>query len=631
MPLGDLAAALPGLILVAILPGMAVATLAVPRWRWWERLAAAPGLGAGLVGVIGLADHDLHAGFRLATVLPIEGLVCLGAAWRWRCVRHEPEAHRGGAGGVGLAVAVAVAAGVVASGVLAGAFRDQPLPIETDSAVHGAIAERIATEHDLLPTVPEPSVHGAWVRPRTAFEAVAALASEVGGPRPAGTMLPEVALAVALLPLGIAALALEASGSGAIAALAAAGSLMLPFPAFATTFGEMPLIVDSTLVVPLLLALRRGVVNGGAGPPLMATATVTSIWVVHGTEALTAALVGAPLILATLLTRLGAVTLRRMVVLAAACLAGAVAVVILTRVPVVPSASADAHAGVSIPESTNFADLVGHRRAIDAWFLVQSFMPGAALALVLALVGGLAAFHLRRMRWVVVGELLVLGCFADSVVIGALHRVWVAVYPWANDDRLLSIQLFTLPLLMALAVTAVWEESRHRLPGGRRLGALPLALAGAAFAAIGLHHASATYTDAIAAKGVVGDADLRVMALGAASLPPGSAVLTDGGDAGLWIDTLTPETLFESRAAIKSHGPGDRVVELANACSRPPDRTNFDGVDAVFVGSRTYTGWQPAWKVECLERVPWLRRVVDARLGGDEAALFAVAGGRADR
>ena len=65
------------MVIAALIPGFALGTLLVPHWRWWQRLAMAPGLSAGVIGVLGLAMHDVHVPFEPLTVLPV--ILALGA------------------------------------------------------------------------------------------------------------------------------------------------------------------------------------------------------------------------------------------------------------------------------------------------------------------------------------------------------------------------------------------------------------------------------------------------------------------------------------------------------------------------------------------------------------------------
>src|SRR5690348_4233871 len=84
MPLSDLARAIPGIAVFGLLPGLALATLLAPRWSAWLRLAAAPGLSAGLVGLLGLLAHDVHAPLRAWWVGAVTLVLLVAATWRWR-------------------------------------------------------------------------------------------------------------------------------------------------------------------------------------------------------------------------------------------------------------------------------------------------------------------------------------------------------------------------------------------------------------------------------------------------------------------------------------------------------------------------------------------------------------------
>ncbi|MGH7746639.1 MAG: DUF6541 family protein, partial [Candidatus Dormibacteria bacterium] len=122
VPLADLLRALVPLVLVGILPGLALATLVVPGWRRWERLAAAPGLSAGLAGAIGLAYHDLHVPFTAATVLPLEAVIAVAAAWRVRRRMAAVPVPEDRPAGVRLVVAGALCAGLVSAGLLVSGY-----------------------------------------------------------------------------------------------------------------------------------------------------------------------------------------------------------------------------------------------------------------------------------------------------------------------------------------------------------------------------------------------------------------------------------------------------------------------------------------------------------------------------
>jgi uncharacterized membrane protein len=88
LPLHDLTHSILGVVLAALLPGFALATLLAPGWRAWQRLTMAPGLSAGFIGVAGLAMHDVHVPFEPLTILPVLIVLGVAAVIRWR--RSDP-------------------------------------------------------------------------------------------------------------------------------------------------------------------------------------------------------------------------------------------------------------------------------------------------------------------------------------------------------------------------------------------------------------------------------------------------------------------------------------------------------------------------------------------------------------
>src|SRR5690242_7114747 len=92
--------ALPGLALWCAVPGVALACVAGRRAPWRERLAMAPGLGAGFVGIVGLLYHALHLRFEALTVAPAVAALVLAAALLLRGRPPAPDAatRRAGAG-----------------------------------------------------------------------------------------------------------------------------------------------------------------------------------------------------------------------------------------------------------------------------------------------------------------------------------------------------------------------------------------------------------------------------------------------------------------------------------------------------------------------------------------------------
>ena len=145
MPLHDLAQSLPGVVAAAVLPGFALATLLAPHWRAWQRLAMAPGLSAGFIGVFGMAMHDAHISFEPLTVLPLLVLLGVAAMFRWRRASHGESA-----GGLPWWLPIpALVAGCVGAGVFIWALHGQVLPPDWDTATHGGLVNMNAISNQL--------------------------------------------------------------------------------------------------------------------------------------------------------------------------------------------------------------------------------------------------------------------------------------------------------------------------------------------------------------------------------------------------------------------------------------------------------------------------------------------------
>jgi hypothetical protein len=626
VPLAELARALPFLILVGILPGIALATLVVPGWRRWERLATAPGLSAGMAGVIGLAYHDLHVPFMAATVLPLEAMVVVAAVWRTRrrvAVAPEPGARPAG---TRLVVAGALAAGVVSAALLAAGYRDLPVPVATDGPVHAAVAAGIATRHDLLPVLPDPSA-GSWVRPRAAVEATAALASEIGGPSAPAELLPLTLLAVLLLPLGLAALALETTGSAAIAAAAPLLGVGWAFPSIAVSFGEFPYVVDATLVAPLVIAAVRALRPGELRRHLVLVATlVAAVWAVHGLEAITALVIAAPLCVARAWPDRRRALPRLLGVLGAA-LGGAAVVTLITRVPaLVPTAGAPVPAA-TLTEVSRFSGDIARAGVVDTLNAFAHYAFPSGLVMGAYVLGVIAALVERRLRWALVAHAVLLACFVDVLSTGLLRRVWIAVYPWSVQDRLPAVQYWVVPLLMALGL--VWLGSRLNLgqAGGRaRSGALFLGAATLVACAVDAPHDATVYSASVQQRGVVTAADRSVIDRLSGRLPAGSVVLTDGiDDSGQWLAVLSRDIPYYTSNYVKDHPDDPRLVALEDACADPAAAAAMlQGVDAVFVGSRHIGRPQHPWSAACIASIPGLETLATAGSGDGTAAAFLV-------
>ena len=656
MPLSDLLRAAPELLLVGVLPGFAAATLLLPGWRWWQRLAGAPGLSAGLAGVLGLLYHDLHVPFRALTVVPVELVLVALATLAWRRRRPAGDADELRSWRDTVVAAAALLAGTATVAAVVAGFGDQLLPTETDAPVHAATAQGIVRSHDIFPVIAEPADQSAWVRPRAGFEAVTAIAAEVGGvPAPRG-QLPYATLAALLMPFGLALLGWWATRSWVVAALAPLLAVGLRFPANAIILGEYPYVVDATLIAPLVVAVDRALRGDDARRhAAFVGAAIASIWAVHGLEAGTALVIGAPLWLTTLWRaargRRASPELRgapialpagawRRVAIRAALVAGAAGaaalmVTLLTRVPAVPAPVASALAGQSTPEVSVFAASIPHFGWRDGITYIRVFTFPWALTELLALLGIVVAVVTRRLRWALLAWVAVVAATFDIVAGGHLKRFWLDIYPWSSGDRVLAIGYWLLPLLMAQGLCAAWAVVRW---AARRKGAeldrggeirLATTLAGViavASVAVGADHDRSLYRDAISSTAVVSSADLDVLAVMQQALPAGATVLNDGvEDAGQWVAALTDKHQFMSKSYLQGSHADAHLSALAAACQDPEAAARaLDGIDAIFVGARRREDSQNRWSVTCLEALPGVRLAAERRDGFGEAALLLV-------
>lgn len=474
MRLQDLAQAIPGILVAVLLPGYAAATVLAPRWRWWERLAASPGLSAGFFGVLGLGLRLVHIPFEPLTVFPcIAILVAMAVARRrWRGSHPAEDVPR-------WLPVPALVAGAVAAVVFAVALSGEVLPPDWDPTVHGATANSIALTHDVLPRVQVPLQGTFFARVRPGFEAMTAAVSWVGGPAPAFSMTPVITAVLLLMPLGLTLLALEATGSIGLAAVAPLFAVGLAFPAFQVIEGRFPQVVDSTLVAPLIVAglrlLRSPQVRDNA---LLLGALAASVWVIHGLEALTALVVGGVL-LATAALAAWRVSprsaLERLGPGALAALAGAGLVTVLTRLPKHPLA---AHPEVFAPLAKPPSAPVHPLQLVE--FITQTDVTSpVAVALVAA--GVIALVVTRRMLWLLVTEVLLLLAMADSFAWHHLAAFWNnVVNPWGDPDRIVGVQYWLIPLILGVGLLALAPVLSDLSRRSRVRAALPVAAAGAA-------------------------------------------------------------------------------------------------------------------------------------------------------
>ncbi len=622
MPLDQLLRALPVVLLLGTIPGLAVVTLIDPRLPWVQRFAAAPGFSAGIVGVTGLVFGLVHVGFMPVTVLPV--LLVLVAAAVVRHLRLPGSARPAGGDrpGPGWAVAGAgLIAGLVLAGITFTEMRGDALPPSTDPAVHGAVAAAIVQDRDVLPVVPVPVTGSGFVRTQAAFEATDALASELGAGGPANVMRPLALVSLLLLPLSVGLLAWRAVPDARVAALASLLCLGLIFPARWVAYGDYPYLVDSTLVVPLILAVACCLEGRStAASAVMAGAAVLAIWVIHGLEIPTAVVIGGPLWVAILLQRRRAALAGAGAVLAAVAV-GAAAGYLLTRSPVLAAGQVS---GPQVDEGAGYLAVLRFRD-LDA---IRVSLPWtlSVLSALLLCAGWVVLVRERRARWLV-GSLLLPGlCILDLAGPQLLRPIWSRVYPWGSLDRLSGMEFFVIPVIAAVGTVGLAglasRLARRADPASPRRekgwSTSVIAIIGAGGLVAGAAGTAGFMSSDLSTQLRISAQDVSVIQALAAKLPAGAVILNDGTfDAGQWITALTHDVEAEPKSYSASYPDDWRLVAMSQACSDPAGaELALDGMRAVFVGPRSGgpVDTHP-WSAACIAALPDLRLVAGSVTG----------------
>jgi hypothetical protein len=447
-------------VIAALLPGFALATLLTPQWHWWARAAMAPGLSVGFVGVVGTVMHDVHVPFEALTVMPLVVVLAAGAVIRWRGA--DPAERDFAPWWLPIP---ALLTGLIGASVFFWALHGQVLPPDWDTATHAGLANTIARTHDVYPLIKIPIEGTDFARPRPGFESTAALLSGLGAPSPAMAMGPIITVTLLLIPVSLSLLALEATGSLALAALVPFFALGLAFPSFQAIVGRYPEIVDSTLIVPFVVAglrVTRGVFTRDNA--LLLLAITASIWVIHGLEILTAVVITFGLLAATAVRALRASpsqALIRMGLAVGAVLAGALIVTLLTGTPHVPTPTATQPSSAVLPTPSQV-----HLRVILASIAQTDLI--SPVTVVLYAIGAIALIVRRRMLWVLLSQVVLVALMVDDFYLQKLVKFWRAVYPWGEQDRILGYQYWLIPLVLAFGFLTLVSVMRS-LSRTRRL------------------------------------------------------------------------------------------------------------------------------------------------------------------
>ena len=395
----------------------------------------------------------MHIPFEPVTVFPVLVVLGIAAVFRWRMTGTTPVAEH-----PWWLPIPALIVGVSSAAVFAWALHGQVLPPDWDSPAHAAVVNAIVRTHDVLPLFPIPLQGSDFIRARPGFEATAAVVSWLGAPYPADAMTPIITATLVVLPLSLTLLTLEATESIVLAAVVPFFGIGLIFPGGQAIIGRFPEIVDSTLIVPLIVAALR-VIRGRStrDNAILLGAIMASIWVIHGLEVITALVIGCGLLAAVVVKVVRASSrnsVTRLGIALGAALAGAAMVTVVTRIPHVPPLTR-----IQPPQfvlATAHMPLKAHHILV---LIAQTDLLGPA-ALALYGVGAIAMLIRRRVLWVLVAQVLLFLIMADDLYLHYLHRIWTIIYPWGDTDRVLGIQYFLIPLVLAFGLVAIGDLMR---------------------------------------------------------------------------------------------------------------------------------------------------------------------------
>jgi len=571
-------------LLLAILPGYALATLARPRAPRIERLAFALPCALSVVALYGLTTALLRLPFTTAGYAIIVAAISAGGvahAYKRRRRRGSEGASAPGARDHWwlAAAGVALLDGLVALLIHAGAV----VPSAVDVLSHVVWADGIARSHAF--SVALLSAHpgardGAFYPP--AFHAMAALLMGASGVAAYRAVFYSAVLAVPLLPIALFAYVRATLGSARLAALASLASLASlafePLPFFALAQGLYPFVVSCLFIPALVLALSDGLGRGDVRSAGLAALLGIGLFYTHPTEFVTAGL----LLFALTPTwphgcrawlRAG----RYGAVVTTAWGAAALPALAAVRRTMVGGAQAEIQARHDFAAAPH----TGAGAVLDSYVYGVYGRNLSYPLCALALAGIVWLLVRRRHPGLVAVQLALVAVFLDASSLNLLRPLYVLSFPWALGERLAPTHYWVTPVLAALGLDAALRALRHRRWSRDRalvaLLAAPCAILGLLLPLdVAARHSIAYNT----ARTVVAPADLGTLAWLRRHGSPDALVVDDADptrpaifdvpiDAGRWMPALgAGSPLFAQGGA--GPGPLDERLYLARHIADRP-------------------------------------------------------------
>jgi len=594
-------------VVVALIPGYALATLVRPRSPRQERAALTIPCAYALTAVCGLTTALLHLPFILFSYAAFAAPITLAALWgAWRKRRDTPLRIRAGLWLVPVGVAVLHLA------VTLWASRETPIAIGFDTPIHLAWVESMVRAH-IFPITLMSSHIGANDGPfyPAAFHGLSALLTDATTlPAYRATYLSIVA-ATAGAPFLLFAYVRIALGTERVAALSTLAALAFePLPQFAIAQGLYPLFVAILFLPALALALRWGLWEGERRSVLLAALLGVGLLYTHPTEA--AAIVLPLLVLVPTLTATTKVWARAagygviLTMVWGAAALPALAAIHRARAFVPDDSPSPADLGGAV--TVAHVSLAGEIDGYVSWIYGRNV---SYLLLVAVVVGVMRCLACRQHRGLVVAQALIALLFIhgnDGDLARSLHLL---SFHWTGIERLAPLHYWVTLPLAALGIDAIGQlvgrrYARRMLPARPLVAALIAAPCIVFGLAVPFGVSAARVSNYVAWRVDVAPADLGSLSWLTRHAPPTATVLNDADmahpelvdgaiDAALWLPALGgPQPIFSRSTEGVGALPG-RLDALAHITDRslPLATERFvqqEHIRYVFYGARVARG-----------------------------------------
>jgi hypothetical protein len=252
-------------------------------------------------------------------------------------------------------------------------------------------------------------------------------------------------------------------------------------------------------------------------------------------------------------------------------------------------------------------------------------------ALVVAVVVVLLRHPLGHLWTDYVGQYMVytypLGVFDPLTLL----RPWIPVVAIAVLAAVIAwILLAIRPGIYAGSIRARLGPAASHVDGA----AMALGVVAVLCLVVGAASELAVYKGAVATRSLVTPADLTVLQTTETKYPPGTVIMTNGGnDAGMWMTGLTDLTPMVPNGSEYGALSLPLDLALADACGDPSEAeaaialyAHLGHAKLIFIGAQSLPTPNDNWTLPCIAKLSNLRLVTSSPWQGSSAAVFAIVG-----